>query len=106
MTEQQVYAFTQNIAQFQGADLKELRKLIEEKIQEDYDRKENFLLHEKSDDYIYIVDYIDDSYHYQYIGKEAYEEYLNNAGAYRIRRKTKDLFPVFETLLEKEIATS
>ncbi len=104
MTEKQIKDFTLGIAQFQGTDLNELKKLIDLKIQEEYDRTENFMLHERIDDYIYIVYYFDDSYHYYCIGADAYNEYIRNEYAVKIGRKTKDLFPTYEMLMEKEIS--
>lgn len=103
MTQEQVYAFNESILHFRGTDLMEIKRLVEQKIQEDYDRPENFMYHDRIDDYIYIVDYADGSYHYDYIGKRSYQEYIGNEDAIRIRRKTKDLSPTYETLLEKEV---
>lgn len=102
MTQEQIKAFKLGIAQFQGTDLNELRELIETKIQEEYDRAENFMLHDSLDDYIYIVYYFDDSYHSYCRGADAYNEYMKNDFAIKIGRKTKDLFPVYEMLLKKE----
>lgn len=102
MTQEQVYAFNESILNFGGTDLMEIKRLVEQKIQEDYDRPENFMYHDKVDDYIYIVDYADGSYHYDYIGKRSYQEYIGNENAVRIRRKDKHLKPTYETLLEKE----
>ena len=103
MTQEQIRAFNQGISFYQGTDLNELKKLIELKIQEDYDRKENFMLHDKLDDYIYIVHYFDESFHYLCRGKDAYEEFIRDPKAVKISRKTKDLFPTYEDLIEKEL---
>lgn len=104
MTYEQVYAFNESILAYKGADLALLKKLIERRMQDEYDDPANFMFHDRIDDYIYIVDYMDGSYHYDYIGKRSYNEYINNADAVRIRRKTKSLSPVYETLLEKEVS--
>lgn len=104
MTQQEIVAFNESILHFRGTDLHELKRLIEQKIQEEYDLPENFMHHDKVDDYIYIVEYFDGSYHYDCIGKRSYEEYIGNVNAVRIRRKTKELYPTYETLLEKEVS--
>ena len=103
MTQEQIFAFNESILTYKGTDLHELKKLIEQKIQEEYDQPENFMYHDCIDEFIYIVDYMDGSYHYDYIGKRSYEEYINNVDAIRIRRKTKHYPPAYETLLEKEV---
>ena len=89
------------IGNLNTADLLLLKQYIETKIEDDYDLKENFYLHDRIDDYIYIVDYLDGSYHYFCKGAEAYKIYMSDVYATKIRRKTKDLFPVYETLKEK-----
>ena len=104
MTQEQVYAFNSNISQFAGTDLEELKKLIDIKIREEQERAENFMLHDWTDNYIYVVYYLNGEYHYYCKGKEAYKRYLNDADAIKVARKTKDLFPNYETILEKEIA--
>ena len=106
MTQEQVFAFKESILNYRGTDLHELKKLIDKKIEEEYHLPENFMLHDCVDEYIYIVDYMDGSYHYDCIGKRAYEEYINNIEAIRIRRKTKRLSPTYETLLVKEVTTA
>ena len=103
MTQAQIYSFRQNISAYSGTDLTDLKKMIDEKIQEDYNRKENFMLHDRTDDYIYIVHYDDGSYHFWCKGADAYERYINDPEAVRISRKTKDLFPVYEDLIRKDI---
>ena len=103
MTQEQIIAFNESILNFRGTDLNELKKLIENKIQEEYDLPENFMHHDRIDDYIYIVDYLDGSYHFYCIGRQAYDEYIANIEAIRIRRKDKHLKPKYETLLDKEL---
>ena len=106
MTQEQIFAFNESILAYRGTDLQELKKLIDKKIQEEYDLPENFMHHDCVDEYIYIVDYIDGSCHYDCIGKRSYEEYISHTEAIRIRRKTKRLSPTYETLLVKEVTTA
>ena len=98
-----MYNVNDYINSLNTVDLLSLKTQIENKIDEYYHLKENFYLHEEHDDYIYIIDYIDGSHHYEYIGARAYRKYIGDSSAIAIRRKTKDLFPVYETLLEKEV---
>ena len=79
-----------------------LKSAIEEKIEENYNLKENFYLHDKTDDYIYICVYEDGEIHRDYLGSRAYKRYLEDDRIVAIKRKTKDLFPTYEDLLEKE----
>ena len=89
------------IGSMNTADLLLLKQYIESKIEDNYDDPGNFYLHDRIDDYIYIVDYEDGTYHYYCKGADAFKEYMGVSYATRIRRKTKDLFPVYETLKEK-----
>ena len=79
-----------------------LKSAIEEKIEENYNLKENFYLHDKTDDYIYICVYEDGEIRRDYLGSRAYKRYLEDDRVVAIKRKTKDLFPTYEDLLEKE----
>lgn len=79
-----------------------LKSAIEDMIEENYNLKENFYLHDRTDDYIYICVYEDGSIHYDYLGSRAYKRYLDDDRIVAIKRKTKDLFPAYEDLLEKE----
>ena len=92
---------TDKINSMSTADLLNLKSFIEDKIDEYYNLPDNFYLHEKTDDYIYIVDYEDGSFHYTYKGADAYREYTNDLRAVGIRRKTKDLFPKYETMIKE-----
>lgn len=82
------------------AMLTEIVKLIDSRIEEVYDEKENFMYHDEIDDYIYVVYYLDRKVYYCK-GKEAYENYIRDDEALSVYRKTKDLFPTYELLLEK-----
>lgn len=60
--------------------------------------------HDNVDDYIYIVHYSDGHTHTTCRGKQSYNEYMTSEDAVMIERKTKDLFPTYQTLLKKETA--
>ena len=79
-----------------------LKSAIEEKIEENYNLKENFFLHDRIDDYIYICVYDDGKIYYDFLGSRAYTRYLKDDHVVAIRRKTKDLFPTYEDLLKKD----
>lgn len=84
------------------SQLLNMKALIEDKIDEYYHLPENFYLHEKNDDYLYNVMYLDGSKHLYSKGAEAYREMLKNDRAIGIIRKSKDLFPVYELMMVKE----
>ena len=104
MTQAEVLSFTQSFERLASQDLIKLKEQIDRQLEEIYERKENFYLHEKIDDYIYIVHYLDGHTHMDYIGARSYNEYISNEDAIKIERKTKDLFPTYETLMEKGLA--
>lgn len=101
MTKEQELAFYRSIQFLDGHDLLALKKMVEDQIKYAKHLKENFYLNELTDDFIYIVWYMDGSYHYMFKGAEAYNEYIDNPRAIKLERKTKDLFPKFEMLMEK-----
>lgn len=101
MTKEQELAFYRSIQFLDGYDLLALKKMVEDQIEYAKHLKENFYLNELTDDFIYIVWYMDGSYHYMFKGAEAYNEYIGNQRATKLERKTKDLFPKFELLMEK-----
>lgn len=90
------------ISSLNTADLLQIKALVETKIQDHYDDKDNFYLHERIDDYTYIIDFVDGTRHYDYIGARAYKKYITDKRAVALRRRTKDLFPTYENLLVKE----
>lgn len=100
MTKEQTTVFYRSIQFLNGHDLLALKKMIEDQIEYARHLKENFYLNEQTDDYIYIVRYNDGSFHYVFKGAEAYNEYIES-GAVMLERKTKDLFPKFEILMER-----
>lgn len=102
MTNKEIVDFNKSIAHYTGTDLLMLKELIDNKMIDDYDLKENFMLHDKIDSYLYVVYYVDNTNHLYCKGKDAYEEYISNHLAIRVARKTKDLFPTFEDLMIKE----
>lgn len=92
-------ALRSQISQMNYTDLEALKKLIAEKEEEDYDL--TWWTHDHIDDYLYYVFYEDGSKWCHYLGKTAYEEYVRNDRAVCMKRKTKDLFPTWEDLLER-----
>ena len=86
-----------------GSELEQIKAMIDDQIMKIYNLKENFYLHDKTDDYIYRIVYADGHIYYDCIGKRAYEKFTLDSDAVRIERKTKDLFPTVELLLEKAI---
>lgn len=84
-----------------GIDLMKVKNMVNERIEKEYHKKENFMYHDKIDDYIYMVHYEDGDSRTFCFGKKAYDEYIRSKSAYKITRKTKDLFPVYEFLIEK-----
>lgn len=102
MSQEQITAFYSTLSAYKGVELEELKRIIDRKIIDDYERKENFMLHNQIDDYIYIVYFADGSQHYFCKGRDAYERYMKDSTAIRVARKTKDLYPVYEDLMVKE----
>lgn len=89
------------ISRLNGLDLNRVKDLVDEQLQTEYYKKENFMLHERIDDYLYEVYYSDGRRMSFCIGQKAYKEYMENKFATTIWRKTKDLFPERELLLQK-----
>lgn len=102
MTNKEIMDFNLSIAHYTGTDLLMLKELIDSKMEDDYDLKENFMLHDTIDNYLYVVYYVDDNHHTYAKGKEAYDEFIANDFAIRVARKTKNLYPTYEDLLIKE----
>lgn len=84
-----------------GMELLQMQNKIHDQFQKVIDREENFFLHDYVDDWFYLVNYEDESYYLYTKGKEAYEEYMRNDRAIAITRKSKDLFPVYQTMMSK-----
>lgn len=83
-----------------GFQLEEIKQLIDNEYNQLAVKDDNYMLHNFIDDFIYIVYYADGSYHYFCKGRDAYIEYKN--WGVKLGRKTKDLFPTYEMLLDKE----
>ena len=82
------------------SDLLYLKSIIDSQIEQNYYRKENFMFHDSLDEYLYVVNFEND-YHTYSTGKKAYDVFIENSDALNITRKTKDLFPTFELLMER-----
>ena len=66
-------------------------------------REDCFFLHDRPDGWIYVVVYEDGSIYRYCKGEKAYDEYLSNSAAIEIQRyDSNDLFPKYETILEKQ----
>ena len=81
--------------------LERIKEYANNRIIENYDLVENFMYHDKIDSYIYEIRYDNGKKYVDYIGQRAYEKYIDDENAISIYRKTKDLFPTYELLLEK-----
>lgn len=89
------------ISTLDGIDLNRVKDLVDQQLEDEYYKKENFMLHEKIDNFLYEVYMNDHSKITFCIGKKAYKEYQQNKQAVSIYRKTKDLFPERELLIER-----
>lgn len=83
-----------------STDFNELKQLIQKEEKSRYDSM--WWTHERNDDYLYYVYYEDGTSWMHNIAKKVYDEYLTNSNAVCIKRKTKDLFPTWETMITKE----
>lgn len=101
MTKEQQNAFYRAMQFLNGHDLLALKDMVEDQIQYAKHLKENFYLNDTTDDYIYIVHYRNGKFHYVFKGADAYNEYMNNEKAWKLERKSKALFPTYESLMEK-----
>ena len=89
------------ISTLDGLDLSKVKDLVDQQLEDEYYKKENFMLHDKKDDYLYDVLYNDNTKLRFYIGQKAFKEYQQNKRAVSIYRITKDLFPTKELLLQR-----
>lgn len=101
MTKEQIEGFKEALAQLSIEELYELKENVDEQVNDLYFCDENFFRREEKDSYIYIVVYEDLTYHYDYLGQRAYNEYMHFERAKRIECKTKDLFPEYKLLMSK-----
>lgn len=79
-----------------------MREEIDAQFKTVIDREENFFLHDYLDNWLYIVSYRDGSEYLYTKGADAYAEYKRTDFAVAITRKSKDLFPVYQTMMSKE----
>ena len=98
----EIYRYVDRFTKLTGTELIRLKELIDARIEEVYDFKCNFMIHDRLDNYIYVVRFVDGDHHYYVKGNEAYHRFLED-DAISVERKTKDLFPTVELLLKKEI---
>lgn len=100
MTNEQKEAIREYLKTLSSNDLDELKKEVDEQVDDLYWCDENFWKRTETDSYIYAVVYKDLHYHYTYLGKSAYNEYMKS-DAIRIECKTKDLFPTWKVLMSR-----
>lgn len=94
--------FAEYLTTLSSKELEMVKKLIEQRENVDYDK--NWKVHERKDDYLYIIHYTNGDVYYHHIAQVAYKKYLNEDDAEWIERKTKDLFPTYEFLERKNKA--
>lgn len=97
MTNEQINNFIHSL---NATDFNNLREFIKKEEKSRYD--EMWWTHNRIDNYLYYVYYKDGSEWMHCIAKKVYDEYISNENAICIKRKTKDLFPTWETLMEKK----
>lgn len=90
-----------NISMLNYEDLELLKRKIAERQQYLRNLAENFMYNEFRDDYIYVLIYRNGDKGYEQTGQKAYKKYSESSDIIRLDRKTKDLRPKWETLLEK-----
>ena len=98
-TETEIENAIELLSKLSGTELQRIKKYFDKKFDEVVQLDSNYILHDFVDDYIYMVYYKDGTCHRFGKGADAYSEY--NKYGIRLERKTKDLFPTYEVLLEK-----
>jgi hypothetical protein len=78
--------------------LNAIEELVKERKEQTEEIGCNFRFNDKNDNYLYVVDFDGEPYYLSNIGKKAWDCYMFFDRAYRIRRKTKDLFPTWEIM--------
>lgn len=91
-----------SIRKLTGFELLQLKDEIIRTFNEVIDREENFFLRDYIDNFFYIVSYNDGSIHRFYTGARAFKEYSNSPDSIAITRYTKDLFPIYQTMMSKQ----
>lgn len=89
------------LTKLSGADLENVKDLVDEQIEKEYNKKENFMLHDRIDEYIYRVYYKNGNRDSFCVGRKAYDAYIQDDDIVSLYRITKDLFPTQELLLQK-----
>ena len=98
-TENEIEKAIELLDKLNGAELQQFVRKFNKKFEEVKRNDNNFMMHDFVDDYLYIV-YFQDGAHYTYCkGEDAYSSY--KSCGIRLERKTKELFPTYEVLLEK-----
>ena len=88
------------LGKLNGFELKRIKEYFDKKFSEVVQLDSNYILHDYIDDYFYIVYFKDGTHHLYSTGESAYTTYQKEG--VRLERRTKDLFPTYEVLLEQE----
>lgn len=83
-----------------GLQLKDLKERFDARYEELCQKDRNFMLQDFVGDYVYVVYTDEENYHMYCKGKQAYDYYKEYG--IKIERKTKDLFPTYKTVMEKD----
>lgn len=81
--------------------LDEIKKYIDEQIETQLDKRENFMFRDYVDEYLYVIYFKDGSRDIQCKGNKAYDIFIKDSSAIRMETRTKELYPKYELLMEK-----
>lgn len=81
--------------------LNEIKKYIDEQIETQLDKRENFMFRDYIDEYLYVIYFSDGSRDIQCKGNKAYNIFINDSSAIRMETRTKELYPKYELLMTK-----
>lgn len=84
-----------------GEYIEKIRELLEQNVERNYELKDNFMYHTELDSYFYLVRYDNGDYNLYTKVCDAYARYQRDDKAVSVERKTKDLYPTYETLLQR-----
>lgn len=104
MTEQTAYKKIEQLLNeciIHGEYIEKIQELLEENIERNYELKDNFKYHTQLDSYFYIVRCANGDYTLYTKGCDAYDRYERDDTAICVERKTKDLFPTYEMLIQR-----
>lgn len=104
MTEQMAYQQIERLMNeciIHGDYIEKIRELINQNVERNYELKDNFMYHDEIDSYFYVVRYSNGEYNLFCKGKDAYDRYRRDKDAICIERKTKNLRPTYETLIQR-----